>query len=79
MDRLEKQRHHTDSGKTIFVQGLPEEWTNSDILQIFQTPEEVVEIRIQETHKRRRTEEGNKVTQVCYVDMVSKEAAQRGR
>lgn len=75
----EKQRYHSDSGKTIFIKGVPDNWDESDVLNLFDDKEEVADVRIVESHKKRKmNDDSTRFTNVCYVDMVSQEAAEKG-
>lgn len=77
--RQENQRHHSDSGKTLFLRGVPEGWDKAGVLELFDNKEEVEDVRIVSTHKKRRTNDNEaKYTNVCYVDFLTAEAAQNG-
>lgn len=75
---VERRRHHSDSGKTLFLKGVPEEWTESDVLNLFDQKQEVADVRIVQSHKKRKVNDSYKCTNVCYVDFNSKEAAEAG-
>ena len=66
-DKMTKKLH-TDFGNTLYIKGIPQDSTESDILKLLKNPGKVVRVNL--------VRKNNEQKDFCYVEMDSKESAE---
>lgn len=67
----QKKRYHGDTGRTVFVRGIPEAYNEKEVLGLFGSRDDIEEVRIVKDRSGRSKG-------FCYVDFKTSEAAQDG-